>query len=129
MSFTWGRLGKRKVLRPLDQVKQQDARNVPLPISLGVGCGLKLTHPVSQSIQRRQREPARQTLFLVQKEPVLYTPVDEMVLKFEQRSFGEAGPLEVLRLTLGPSGVHIEHLLKLRKKVKKMLLSDSSIAL
>ena len=49
---------------------------------------------------------------------MLYTLVDEMVLKFEQRSFGEAGPLEVLRLTLGPSGVHIEKLLKLRMKVK-----------
>ena len=45
--------------------------------------------------------------------------VDEMVLKFEQRSFGEAGPLEVLRLNLGPSGVHIEQLLKLRNKVSE----------
>ena len=60
---------------------------------------------------------------------MLYTLVDKMVLKFEQRSFGEAGPLQVLRLNLGPSGVHIEHLLKLRKKVKKMSLSDSSIVL
>ena len=51
---------------------------------------------------------------------MLYTLVDEMVLKFEQRSFGEAGPLEVLQLNLGPSGVHIEKLLKLRKKVKKV---------
>ena len=45
--------------------------------------------------------------------------VDEMVLKFEQRGFGEAGPLEVLTLNLGPSGVHIEQLLKLRNKVSE----------
>ena len=50
---------------------------------------------------------------------MLYTFVVEMVLKIEQRNFGEAGPLEVLQLNLGPSGVHIELLLKLRKKVKK----------
>lgn len=46
-----------------------------------------------------------------------------MVLKLELRNFGEAGPLEVLSLNLGPSGVHIEQLFKLRQKVKKMLLS------
>jgi len=44
-----------------------------------------------------------------------------MVLKIEQRNFGEADPLEVLQLNLGPSGVHIELLLKLRKKVQDLL--------
>ena len=43
-----------------------------------------------------------------------------MVLKFEQRNFGEAGPLEVIRLNLGPSGLHIEQLLILRNKVKEV---------
>ena len=51
------------------------------------------------------------------------TLFDEMVLKLELRNFGEAGPLEVLSLNLGPSGVHIEQLLKLRQKVNQMLLS------
>ena len=43
-----------------------------------------------------------------------------MVLKFEQRNFGEAGPLEVIMLNLGPSGLHIEQLLILRNKVKEV---------
>ena len=47
-------------------------------------------------------------------------PLDEMVLKLEQRNFGEAGPLEVIRLNLGPSGLHIEQLLILRNKVKEV---------
>ena len=47
-----------------------------------------------------------------------------MVLKLELRNFGEAGPLEVLSLNLGPSGVHIEQLLKLRQKVNQILLSS-----
>ena len=59
---------------------------------------------------------------------MLYTFVVEMVLKIEQRNFDEAGPLEVLQLNLGPSGVHIELLLKLRKKVKKVLLSSSNFS-
>ena len=59
---------------------------------------------------------------------MLYTLVVKMVLKIEQRNFGEAGPLEVLQLNLGPSGVHIELLLKLRKKVKKILLSSSTLS-
>ena len=58
---------------------------------------------------------------------MVYTLVDEMVLNLELRNFGEAGPLEVLRLNLGPSGVHIEELLKLRKKVKKTSLSTLSL--
>jgi len=52
-----------------------------------------------------------------------------MVLKFEQRNFGEAGPLEVIRLNLGPSGLHIEQLLILRNKVQDLLagLTQDSI--